>query len=92
MGTYRFYQDQKSTVWDRNFFSVEAQSYEAAVERVLSIKDKTIQDSEGDGINFIECQTLYETQQQLTPQENGGCPTLEMFDENEIEIGSNAES
>lgn len=91
MATYNFYQDQKITVWERHYFSVEASSYEDAVEKVHLIKDKPIIDSEGNSIVFKECKTLYDTTEQLSPEENRGCSTLEIFNENGVEIGSNAE-
>ena len=91
MATFDFYQDQKHTVWDRHYFSIEASSYEEAVEKVRSIRDTQVTDNETDGVNFKECRTLYDTMELLSPEDNGGCSTLEMFDANGTEIANNAE-
>lgn len=93
MATFNFYQDQKHTVWDRHRFSVEADDYEEAIAKVCSIKDRLIIESvdDGDGITFDSCETLYDTMEHLSPEDNGGCSTLEMFNENGNETASNAE-
>ena len=36
MGKYKFYQDRKVTSWERDYFSVEADSYEEAVSIIRS--------------------------------------------------------
>lgn len=91
MATFNFYQDQKTTVWDRNRFSVEASTYDEAVEKVRSIKDLLIAESEQNGIKLNSCETLFDTMEHLSPEDNGGCPTLEIFNENGEEITNNAE-
>ena len=91
MAIFNFYQDQKSTVWDRHYFSVEASTYEEAVERVCLLKDEPIIENEGSGITFNSCETLYDTTTLLSPEDNDGCSTLEIFYENGQEVASNAE-
>lgn len=91
MTTFNFYQDQKTTVWDRNRFTVEASTYEEAVEKVRSTKDRLIVENDGNGITFQSCETLYDTMEHLSPEDNDGCSTLEMFNENGDEIANNAE-
>lgn len=91
MAKFNFYQDQKHTVWDRNRFSIEAVTYEEAVEKVRSIKDRLIIESVDEGITINSCETLYDTMEHLSPEENGDCSTLEMFNENGEEVASNAE-
>lgn len=93
MAIFNFYQDQKHTVWDRHRFSVEATTYEEAVEKVCSIKERLIIESvdDGDDITFDSCETLYDTMEHLSPEDNGGCSTLEIYYENGVEIAGNAE-
>lgn len=91
MAIFNFYQDQKHTVWDRHRFSVEADDYGKAVERVRSLRNELIIENEGNGITFNSCETLYDTMEHLSPEDNGGCSTLEMFNENGEDIASNAE-
>lgn len=89
MATYNFYQDQKHTIWERQHFSVEAPTYEEAIEKVCLMKDLPV--TENDNTSFQSCETLHDTMEMLSLEDNDGCPTLEIFNENGTEIINNAE-
>ena len=38
---------------------------------------------------FVEGETLLDTSENLSPEENGGCPTIEVFDDKGKEITNN---
>ena len=40
MGKYKFYQDRKVTSWERDYFSVKANSYEAVSYTHLTLPTK----------------------------------------------------
>ena len=81
MKTFRFYQDAKHTVWQRNHFEVKAESYEQAVEKVKEYKNGEI--LTGCSEDFINgsTETLFETSELMTPDKNGGSATLEVYNE-----------
>ena len=89
METFNFYQDQKHTVWERLRFSVNARTYEEAVEMIRSMKDAPVMES--DSIDFSSCETLYDTLELLPLEDNDGCPTLEIFNSKGEEITNNTE-
>lgn len=92
MEDFYFYQDRKVTCWERDFFTVQAESYEEAVA-IVKARYGAERTEETDGrIQFEECRALCETAEDLTPEENGGCPTLEVFDDDGNFIMSNASS
>ncbi len=72
------YIDYKVTVWRRVYFDEDTDS------------KKVIQVLEEDGLGyvfdkelgFIEQETLYETEEDMTPEENGGYSTIEVHEDN----------
>ena len=82
MEKYKFYQDRKVTSWERDYFSVEADSYEEAVNIIRSWGcDKRL--------FYDEWFALPETSERLLPEENGGCPTMEIFNQSGVSIMTN---
>jgi hypothetical protein len=76
---FNFYQDAKCTIWQRSHFTVTADSYEDAVEKMTALKDEDIADNEHEGIEFIESEILFDTAEQLSIEENQNHSTLEIF-------------
>jgi len=77
MAKFDFYIDQKTTMWERSHFSVVAATEDEAVEimkRVFSTGDEDIPEG-----GFSECETLYDTIQYLSPEENDGDATKELW-------------
>ena len=81
MAYYKFYQDKKCTVWERTFFTVEADSEEAAIRCAgqLSKGDLYAAEMQEDGITIDESETLYDSMEELSADDNGDQPTVEIF-------------
>lgn len=86
MARYKFYQDVKVTVWQRQKFEIEAESYEEALKEVEKFKTEDV----GAWIADYENETLFDTEESLSPEDNGGFHTIELYDENEELLGTNA--
>ena len=81
MACYKFYQDKKCTVWERTFFTVEADSEEAAIRCAgrLGKGDLYAAEMQEDGIAIDESETLYDSMEELSVDDNGDQPTVEIF-------------
>lgn len=67
MKKYNFYIDRKWTIWDRCYYSVEASSEEEALKLCKENYDED------------NSEYLYETVDSLTPEENSGNATKEIY-------------
>ena len=54
MKKYKFYQDKKVSVWERSFFSVEAESYDQALGKVENLKLEEINKSLLDDLEIFQ--------------------------------------
>lgn len=81
MKTFDFYRDEKCSVWTRSKFSIEAETYEQAVQKVLDMEDNCDYD-EADK----QFDVLYETMDALTPDVNEDKPTIEVFSSDTDEV------
>ena len=80
MEAFRFFQDRKVTCWGRTRFEVKAESYEEAVALVKSWQGEDVLCFEDDEkIIITDGETLYDTSESLSVEENGGQPTIEVF-------------
>lgn len=72
---FDFFVDRKCTVWERTRFSIEAETLEQAKEilRNASYEER----EELIYADDYECETLHETTEFMTPQENDGQATEE---------------
>lgn len=91
MKEFNFYQDHKVTIWERVHFKVKAPNYEQAVNLLKGIKDRQVSECEDETIDISEGEMLFETSEDMTVEQNGGCATLEYFTEDGIEITNNLE-
>ena len=83
MEAFRFYQDRKVTCWERTRFDITAESYEEAVALVKSWQGEDVLCFEDDEkIIITDGETLYDTSENLSVEENGGQPTIEVFANN----------
>ena len=76
--SFDFYQDVKVTIWQRQHFSIEADTVEEAREIAKQYKDSDVSfalDAEVDEVEW-----LYDTEEHITPEENGGCATIEVYE------------
>lgn len=70
METYNLCVDRKYTIWEREYYMIEAESETEALEKCLS-PDVDCSDSE----------FQYDTADYMTPKDNDNYPTLEVFNE-----------
>ena len=87
MEKFRFKQDVELTVWVRQSFTIEAENKEEALEKVEQFKTVDVTSE----IDNVECETLWDTQELMWPEENGGMCTIELYDEHDNLIGKNAD-
>lgn len=73
---FEFYQDIKVTVWGRQRFTIEAESREAARE----IAKKYAESDVAHEIEDVDTEYLFDTEELLLPEENGGCSTIEVYE------------
>lgn len=74
------YIDVKVTVWNRLAFSNDSDMTALVKEIEQYGLDEVIDDSKG----FIESETLYDTEGQLTPEDNGKASTIEVYQNKEL--------
>lgn len=70
METYNLSVDRKYTVWERAYYTIEAESETEALEKCLK-PDTECNDSE----------YMYDTVDYMTPKDNDNYPTLEVFND-----------
>lgn len=88
MSEHAFYIDQKMTVWERHKYLVEAESYEEAKRKMIEeFNDLCIGENEGQG--FQESEILFDTMENITPEENENQPTVELVNEHNKTILTN---
>lgn len=71
------YLDFKHTTWSRLYFSDDAN-----VEKIINKLEKGFLPSElcdDPELKFVSSETLYDTEEYITPQENQGNPTIELY-------------
>lgn len=86
MNEYRFYQDVKVEIWQRQYFTIKADTKEEALEEIEQYKKMDV------SADYIvgHSEYLYETERVLSPEENDGDATIELYDEEtEICLGTN---
>lgn len=79
MAKFNFYADQKCTIWWRDRFEIEADSEEKAREIMIEIAKR---DTLSDEAKEFEGEIMADTIIELSPEENDGLPTIELFTEN----------
>ena len=76
MAKYKFYQDLKIKVWQRNSFVVEGSSKEEAIEKAKKFQDHEIFET----LDGWESEIIPDTQVTLEPCENEGNATIQVWD------------
>jgi hypothetical protein len=74
MGTFNFSLQQKVTTWMETEYEIEADNYEEA-------KKKAIEFHNQGNTSSIGWEETMDAQEPLTPEDNGGEPTEEIFDD-----------
>lgn len=71
------YIDYKATVWRRVHFNEDADS-----KKVIQVLEEYgLGGVFDERLGFIEQEILFETEEDMTPEENGGCSTIEVHAE-----------
>ena len=74
----------------RTKFQVKAENYEQAVAIIKSWQGEDVMNhDDAEQVIFVEGETLLDTSENLSPEENGGHPTIEVFDDKGKEITNN---
>lgn len=79
MKDFEFYIDRKVSIWVREFHSVEAKSLDEAKEKMLEEFDN------GYGDYLCDREEFWDTYTELSPIQNGGKPTAELYFEHNNE-------
>lgn len=87
MEKFRFNQDVKVTVWVRQSFTIEADNKEDALKKTERFKTEDVT-GEIDDVDWI---TLWDTQEPMSPKDNDGMCTIELYDDHDNLIGQNAD-
>ncbi len=82
MKTFDFYKDEKNTIWVRHQFSIEAESYEQALEKIKEVEGNPAESYEDE----MNTEYLYETLESIDPEENEGNATCEIHSEDTNEL------
>lgn len=77
MEKFDFYVDRKCTVWEREFFSISADTKDDAIKEVIS----TIENGDEFNDNYVE--EILEIIEYLSPIQNKGFSTVEVYENNE---------
>lgn len=83
MKSFRFFIDEKVTLWQRHKYEIVADNFEEA----KSIIEKSFDDQNFTGYfedgsedtNYIETEELFDTLESVKLQDNQGSPTQELF-------------
>lgn len=91
MTSYRFYLDEKCTVWVRTYFTVEAPDRDTAASCAARIAKSDLHDTQRpeDGIAIDASETLYDSMEALPAEDNDDQPTREIFFENGDDVADN---
>lgn len=76
---FKFYQDVKVSIWRRQYFEIEAESKEAARKKAEEYTNQDVSFSTEVDVSEM----LYDTEELIYPQENGGSATIEVYECNE---------
>lgn len=80
MAIFKFVQDIKQTIWYRDLFEVEAENEAEAIAKVKEAWEQRASDDleENSDFKFNNGKYLYQTKENMTPQDNGGQATVEI--------------
>lgn len=80
MPEFKFYLDKKVTIWNREFYTVTAETHEDATKLIKeSFSNSTLNADVEGPIQFSEQHVQFETEEPLTVEENQGSSTEELY-------------
>lgn len=74
MKTFDLVLDRKCTIWEREYYKIDAETKEEALELLLKSSTGGMEDY----IEFEYSQTIYDTMENMTVEENNGFSTEEI--------------
>lgn len=80
MDKFKFYIDRKLTTWEREFVSIEAETFEEAKTKIIT----TVEADDFFPDTYIE--TLYDCSVYLSPRDNDYCATVEIYENDYNEL------
>ena len=82
------YIDEKITIWRRHYFNEHAD-----LENIVKIIDETgsVDDVIDESLGFVESDTLYDTSEFISPNENNNQATIEVYNTNQELIWNNVD-
>lgn len=83
------YIDCKITIWQRLHFSEDA-DMNKVVEILKMVPDTAANEICDDELGFQECETLYDTEDYITVEENQGNSTIEVYSDSNLPIWENS--
>lgn len=84
----KLFRDRKITVWERDYFEIEASSKEQALEQLLEKQEKG--NEFDDSFGYEETETIWDSNVEMTVKQNKGHSTKEIFyDLNEDPVWKN---
>ena len=86
MAEFFLKRDVKSMMWSRETYKVEAHSYEEAIskftEQCRRVDEKGENMEDDKDISFVDNDPMYESAEDMTPEQNNGYSTVEVEDDN----------
>ena len=74
------YIDYKVTVWKRVHFNENTNPKKV----IQGLEEEGFDYVFDDELGFVEQEILYETEEEITPEENGGCSTIEVYAQSKL--------
>ena len=90
MKTFTFYQDIKVQAWARTAFEVEAKNEEEAKKIATKFIKENIRDTDEYEDQELETEYLFDTEKEMTPEQNNGYSTIEILDDKKNTIARNS--
>jgi hypothetical protein len=75
MRSYKYYIDKKQTIWEREYYNIEAKNQGEANRIARDI----FNENPSDFIEPYEYETLYDTSEEMSLEDNNGFATKELF-------------
>ena len=81
MAKFKYYQDQLVKVWERRNFTIDAETQEEAdkIAKEIAKSNYQVYAEERDDVEFTEQETLFDTEENVSIEENDRRATMEVW-------------